>query len=307
MTIRYERMAALVAAEETYGVDPTPTAAMWMKDVSIDVMEGEMVSVGTLRPGMGGLVEAFFGRRISLKGKFLLGAAGAAGDVPAWDPIARACAHAATETADTKVDYVPIDTGFESAAIYFNLEGNRTRMLGTRGNIVWRWTVGQFPEAEFDLVGLFDADVSAAYPAVDYSAWKTPPLVGKDQVALFQIAGVSEVMQSLEINAGVQKDYVERVNRKDVEIGDRVAMITAVIEEPAFADRNHFSAVGIPGTYKALALTHGTVDGAKVLATATNWQLARPQRQRLGNNAGLQLTGKIVSASGTPDYTISVR
>jgi hypothetical protein len=307
MTIRYERMAALAAVETSYGVDPTPAAALWMKNVTIDPMQGSMVDVGTLRPGMGGLVQAFFGRNVNLKGKFLLGAAGAAGTAPAWGPIARACAHSETIVAATKVDYAPIDGGFESAAIYFNCEGNRTIMLGARGTIVWRWVVGQFPEAEFDLTGLWTSDGNAAYPAVDYTAWKTPPLVGKDQVALCQIGGTDEVMQSLEINAGVTAAYVERVNRRDVEIGDRKATITAVIEEPAFSARNYFASVGIPGTYKALAMTHGTVAGAKVLATATNWQLAAPKRQQLGNNLGIQLAGGIVSASGTPDYTISVR
>lgn len=307
MTIRYERMAALLGVESVYGIDIEPTAAVQMKDVSIDIMEGDMVDTGVLRPGMGGQVGAFFGRRVNLKGKILLGAAGTAGTAPAWDAIARCCAHAVATTADTKVDYTPIDTAFESASIYFNCEGNRTVMLGSRGTIIWRWVVGQFPEGEFDITGIWSADSNTAYPSVDYSAWKTPPLVGKDQVALFTINSVAEVMQSLEINAGVSKEYIERVNRRDVEIGDRVATITAVIEEPAFSARNHFAAVGIPGTYRPLALTHGTVAGAKILATATNWQFAKPTRQRLGNNLGLQLTGKIVSASGTPDYTISVR
>ncbi|HZP98035.1 MAG TPA: hypothetical protein VFB13_00730 [Reyranella sp.] len=307
MTIRYERMAALGAVEVSYGVDPTPTAAVQMKDVSIDPVVGDLVDVGVLRPGMGGNIKAFFGRRVNLKGKILLGAAGAAGTAPAWDFLARCTGHAVTTTPATKVEYTPIDSGFESAAIYFNCEGNRTIMLGTRGSIIWRWVVGQFPEGEFNLVGIWASDTNVAYPAVDYTAWKTPPLVGKDQVPLFQIGGVDEVMQSLEINSGGTADYVERINRREVEIGDRIATMTAVIEEPAFSARNYFTAVGVPGTYKSLALTHGTAAGAKVLATATNWQLGQPQRQKLGNNLGLQIPGTIVSLSGTPDYKITVQ
>jgi hypothetical protein len=307
MTIRYERMAVLAGVEETYATDPTPTAALWLKDVTVDVIQGDLVSVGTLRPGMGGLVKAFFGRRVNLKGKFLLGAAGTAGTAPAWDALARACHHAVTTTEGTKVDYTPIDTGFESAAIYFNCEGNRTKALGCRGKILWRWVVGQFPEAEFDITGIWSADANASYPAVDYSAWKTPLLVGKDQVALCQIGGTDEVVQSVEIDSGADVAYVERINRREIEIGDRIAKLTAVIEEPAFSARNYNTAVGVPGTYKSFALTHGTVGGAKVLATATNWQLGGVQRQKLGNNLGIQLSGEIVSASGTPDYTISVR
>lgn len=307
MSIRAERMAVLAGVEETYAVDVTPTAAVQMKDVTINAHEGEAVEVGVIRPGFGGQVKALFGRHCSLKGKILLASSGAAGTAPAWDWLARCTGHAKTVTEDVKVEYTPIDTGFESASLYFNLEGNRTRMLGVRGNIMWRWTVGQFPEAEFDLLGLFDADANAAFPAVDYAAWKTPPLVGKAQVPLFQIGGVAEVMQSLEINAGITRDYVNRVGREDIDIGERKPTITALFQEPAFSARNYNASALVPGTYKSLAMTHGTVDGAKILATATNWQHGVPQRQRIGNHAGIQLAGEIIPASGVADYTISAQ
>jgi hypothetical protein len=307
MTIRYERMAALAGVEVTYGTDVTPTAAVQLTDVTIDPIQGDVVDMGNIRPGLGGTVKALFGRRVSFKGKVKLGSSGAAGTAPAWDWLARCTGHAATVTEDTKVDYTPVNTDFESASIYFNAEGNRTSMTGVRGSVIWRWMVGQFPEAEFDLVGLFGADSNVAYPTVDYSAWKLPPLVGKDTVALLQIGGQDEILQSLEINAGITATYVERINRRDVEIGDRRATITAVIEEPAFSARNYFTSALVPGTYKSLALTHGTAAGAKVLATATNWQTSQPQRQKIGNNLGIQIAGEIIPASGTADYKISVQ
>lgn len=307
MAIRNERMALLAGVESSYGVDVTPTAAAQLRDVTFDAMEGDEVELGVIRPGMGAQIAAFFGRHCSLKGKILLGSSGTAGTAPAWDWLAQCTGHAVTTTADTKVEYTPVDTGFKSASLYFNLEGNRTRLLGVRGGIVWRWTVGGFPEAEFDLMGLFDADANVAYPTVDYSAWKVPPLFGKAQAPVFQIGGNDEVLQSLEINSGITKDYVNRINREDIEIGDRKATMTAVIEEPPFSTRNYFSSVGIPGTYKTMAMTHGTVGGAKILAAATNWQLGKPSRQKLGNNAGLSLTGRLIPASGVADYKITVQ
>lgn len=306
MALRYERMALLAGVESSYGVDVTPTAAVQLKDVTFDIMEGDEVEVDVLRTGMSSKITAFFGRHCSLKGKILLGSSGTAGTAPAWDWLAQATGHAATVTEDTKVEYTPIDTGFKSASTYFNIEGNRTRALGMRGNIIWRWTVGGFPEAEFDLLGLFDADASVSFPSVDYSGWKVPPLFGKAQAPVFQIASNDEVLQSLEINAGISKEYVNRINREDIEIGDRKPTMTAVIQEPAFSTRNYFSAVGIPGTYKTMAMTHGTVGGAKILAAATNWQLGKPSRQKLGNNVGLSLPGRLIPASGVADYKITV-
>lgn len=307
MGIRAERLAVLAGVETTYGVDVTPTAATQLRDVTVDPIEGEEVEVGVIRPGFGGQVTSLFGRHCSLKGKILLGSSGTLGTPPAWGWLARCTGHAQTITASTKVEYTPVDAAFESASVYCNLEGNRTRLLGVRGNIIWRWVVGQYPEAEFDLLGLFDADASVSFPAVNYSAWKTPPLVGKATVPLFQIGAADEVMQSLEINAGITRDYVNRVNREDIDIGDRKASITALFEEPAFSARNYNTSAGVPGTYKSLAMTHGTADGAKILASATNWQHGKPRRQRIGNHAGIQLTGQIIPASATPDYKITVQ
>ena len=306
MGLRFERMAVLAAVETVYGTDPTPAAATQLKEVTIDDIAGELVSLDVIRTGMGAVAKALHGRRVSLKGKTYLASSGTAGTAPAWDWLARCSAHAKTVTEDTKVEYSPIDAAQESAAVYFNLEGNRTRILGLRGNVIWRWVVGQFPEIEFDLVGLFDANANVAFPASpDFSAWKVPKLVGKDTVSPFTIATIAEVMQSIEVNAGVKAEYIERVNRRDVEIDDRRASVQAVIEEPAFSARIHQSAVGVPGTYKAIAMTHGTTAGSKVKLTVTNWQMTALQRQKLGPNAGLQLGGEIVSVAGTPDYVIS--
>lgn len=308
MGIRQERMAVLAAVEAVYGTDPVPAAATQLKDVTIDDMVGDLVQLDQIRTGMGAHVKALHGRRVTMKGKTHLASSGAAGTAPAWDWLARCTAHAKAVTAATKVEYTPIDTAQESAAIYFNLEGNRTRILGARGNIVaWRWPVGQFPEIEFDLVGIFDANASVAFPAVDYSAWKVPPLVGKDTVTNFKIGGVDEVGQSLEIVAGVKAEYIERINRRDVEIDDRRASATAVIEEPAFSARIYQDAVGVPGLYKSLAMTHGIVAGSIIKADVTNWQLQTFNRQKLGPNAGIQLGGEIVTAAGVADYKITAQ
>lgn len=308
MGLRFERMAVLGAAEVTYGVDPTPAAAMQLKEVTIDDLVGDLVQLDQIRPGMGGQAKALHGRRVTLKGKCHLASSGTAGTAPAWDWLARCTAHAKVVTAATRVEYTPIDAAQESAAIYFNLEANRVRMLGVRGTIVaWRWPVGAFPEIEFDLVGLFDATASVAFPAVDYSAWKVPPLVGKDTVTNFQIGGVNEVAQSLEIMAGVKAEYIERINRRDIEIDDRRASVNAVIEEPAFSARIYETFVGVPGTYKSIAMTHGTVAGGIIKADVTNWQIAPFQRQKLGPNSGLALNGEIVTVAGTADYKITAQ
>lgn len=305
--IRAERMAVLAAVETVSGTDQVPTASAMLRDVSINDVEGNLVEVDQIRTGFGGRIKALFGRHVSLKGKIFLGAAGAAGTAPAWDWLARCTAHAKAVSAGVKVEYTPIDTNIETASIYFNLEGNRTRILGATGGIVWRWTAGGFPEAEFDLLGLFDANVSAAYPAIDNSAWKVPPLFGKDTVPTFTIGGTAEEMQSLEINSGISKEYSELVNRRSIDVTDRRASLTTTFLEPAFSARIHQASVGVVGTYKAVAMVHGTVAGSIIKADATNWQPQTFARTKISDKAGITLGGEIVPASGVADYKITVQ
>lgn len=305
--IRAARMAILAGVEETYGVDPTPTASAMIRDVTIDDVMGELVEVDFLRVGMGGRAKALHGRHVSLKGKIYLGASGTAGVPPAWDWLGRCTGHAVTVTEDTKVEYTPIDVGHESAAIYCNIETNRTRMLGARGGITWRNTVGGFPEGEFDLLAIFDANVSAAYPAIDNSAWKVPALFAKDTVPNFKIGGNDEVMQTLEIQSGVTKEYSELINRREIDITDRRASLSTTILEPPFATRIYQSSVGVVGNYKTVALTHGSVAGSIVKVDVTNWQIQTFSRTKISDKAGIQLGGEIVPAAGVPDYKITVQ
>lgn len=305
--IRAERMAILAGVEETYGVDPTPTASAMIRDVTIDDVMGDLVELDFLRVGMGGRAKALHGRHVSLKFKIYLASSGAAGTAPAWDWLARCTGHAKTVTEDTKVEYTPVDVGHESAAVYCNLEANRTRILGIKGGIIWRWGVGAFPEGEADLLGIFDANVSANYPTIDNSAWKIPPLFAKDTVPNFEIAGNDEEMQSLEINAGISKEYSELINRRSIDITDRRASVSTTILEPPFATRIYQSSVGVMGNYKSIAMTHGSVAGSIVKADVTNWQIQTFSRTKISDKAGIQLGGEIVPASGVADYKITVQ
>lgn len=305
--IRAERMAVLAAIETVSGTDQVPTVSAQLRDVTINDIEGNLVEFDPIRTGMGGRVKALFGRHVSIKGKIFLGSSGTAGTAPAWDWVARCTQHAKVTSAGVKVEYTPIDTGFETASLYFNLEGNRTKAIGVGGGIKWRWPVGAFPEGEFDLQGLFASNDSSAYPAVDNSAWKIPPLFGKDTVPTFTIGGVAEEMQSLEISSGGVAEYSELINRKTIDLIERKASVSTTILEPAFSARIHQASIGVPGTYKAIAMIHGTVAGSIIKADVTNWQPQTFARGKISDKASLTLGGEIVPASGVADYKITVQ
>lgn len=305
--IRAERMAAMATTEVTYGTDPTPAAAVLLREIEINDVEGDLVEVDAIRSGMGGRAKALHGRHVSIKGKIFLGGSGTAGTAPPWDWLARCTAHAAVVTAATKVEYTPIDFGHESAAMYFNLEGNRTRILGMRGILTTRWPVGQFPEGEFDLLGLFDANVAAAFPEVNTAAWKIPALVGKDTVTNCKIGGIDEVVQSIELKNGVSREYSELINRREIDVTDRRPSVDVTMLEPDYSARIYQDSIGKPGIYKTLAMTHGVTAGGIVKLDVTQWQMQTFSRTRISDKAAIKLGGEILPATGTPDYKITVQ
>lgn len=307
MPLRFEKKSVLAKIEATYGLDPTPAAAtnaILLKDVTINPANGENVPAGILRAGMGQVVQYFVGRHVSLNFKVDLAGAGAAGTAPPYGPLLRMCAHAETISAGVKVDYMPIDTGFESGGIYFNIDGLRTRFFGSRGNVKLMASKNRRPELEFSMLGLFSAQDASAFPTGVFTAWQTALDFGKDNTPTFTIGGRAHPTESFELDAGVQAAYRERVNRKDIPVDDRLATCKATIEEPAFATYDYWAAKASKAN-NAFSIIHGLTAGNIVEITIPTTEVVDVSRVQLQADSGLDIGFNIIK--GEPDYTISVR
>jgi len=307
MALRFEKKSVLAKIETSYGVDPTPSAAanaILLKDVTINLANGENVPAGILRAGMGQVAQYFVGRHVSLNFKTDLAGSGAAGTAPPWGPLARMCAHAETLTASTKADYTPVDTGFESGAIYFNIDGVRTRFFGSRGNMKLMAVKNRRPELEFSMLGLFSAQDASAFPAGVFTAWQPALDFGKDNTPTFTIGGRAHPLESFELDAGVTVAYRERVNRKDIPVDDRLPTCKATIEEPAFATYDYWGAKASKAN-NAFAVTHGLVAGNIIDIAIGTTEVVDVNRVQLQADAGLDVGFSIIK--GAPDYMITAR
>ncbi|MCA0303478.1 MAG: hypothetical protein LCH95_13835 [Proteobacteria bacterium] len=304
MGIRFERKVVLAKIETTYGTDPTPTGAanaVLLRGVDIDIAQGERLPRDVLRTGLGQLGTLLFGRRVTLTATVDLAGSGAAGTAPAWGPLMRACALAETVTAGTRVDYTPVDQGFESVAIYFNLEGSRTILLGCRGSAKLMLPKGKLPQIQFSLTGLWVSDTSVAYPSQTLTAWKDPLPVSKANTPTFTIDGQAVQGSNVELDGGLQVGYRELINLREIVVEDRLPTFSATIEELPLATKNFFALMS--GANVALALTHGTVAGNIIQLASSTLQVQDVKRAEDQKMAMLNITAML--KVGSPDFTIS--
>ena len=156
-TRKFRKLAALVKIETTYGADAVPTGAadaMLMTDVAFTPMEGQEVSRDLLLPFLGHQGVELTGLYARLQGSVEIAGAGAVGTAPAYGPLLRACGMAEDEESGVSVTYLPVSAGEEAASIYFNADGVRHVLLGSRGTWTANLAPNQIPRFRFDMMGL---------------------------------------------------------------------------------------------------------------------------------------------------------
>ncbi|MCX7360930.1 MAG: hypothetical protein NTV97_03475 [Alphaproteobacteria bacterium] len=306
MGIRREHMCVLAKIESSYGTDPTPTGganAVLLRNVDIDIAQGDRIPRDILRAGMGHVAMFLVGRRVTMTCTVDLAGAGAAGTAPPWGPIIRSCAVAEAITADTKVDYTSIDTSFESSTIYFNLEGTRTKMVGVRGSAKLQLAKGKLPAIVFQLTGLWVSDTAVAFPSLTLTGWIDPVPVTKVNTPTFTLDSQAVVASSFELDLGVSVAYRELINLKEIAVQDRLPTMSTTFEELPIGTKNFFAMMG--GASIALDIVHGITAGNIVEITSSTLQVIDVKRSEDQKIAMLNLSGNL--RIGSPDYTISVK
>lgn len=278
MSTRYEsNLAVLAKIETTEGTDAVPTGAanaVQMVNVKL-TLDGQRIERGLLKPYMGhqGIILAGLFQRLS--GEVEIVGAGEAGKKPPFGQLLRMAGMAETVTADTDVTYNPISRNFESGSIYYNLDGVRHVLLGTRGS----WKLSMRPQEiarfSFDLVGLLGTITDAALPTADYSGFIDPVPVGEANTT-FSLHGYAGATESISIDIGGDVQPRMLINKQRIQYTARKATGEAVMEATSLAEinwvnkaRNH--AIGV------MAVQHGTVSGNIFEVNADRTQLDLPE------------------------------
>ncbi|OJF90631.1 hypothetical protein AX761_23315 [Rhizobium sp. 58] len=308
MAKRYFRNRAILAKPETvYGTDSVPTGAtnaMQMTNVVFNPSVGEEVSRDLVVPYMGHQGVILVGSYATLSGEVEIAGAGAAGTVPKWGALMRACAFQEVINAAVDVQYKPISAAQEAVSIYFNVDGVNHVLLGARGTLSFGFTPKQIPRWIFNFSGLLGTIADVALPAVTLGGFIKPVPVNKANTT-FSLHGLAGVCEGVTIDIANQIEPRFLIGAESIEHVDRNITGSAVMEAVLLAAKNWYS-IADAHTTGAMALVHGVTAGNIVDIGADAVQIGRPaygESQKIVNNT-LPL---MLTTAGTKELLITVK
>jgi hypothetical protein len=213
-----------------------------------------------------------------------------------------------TYSIDANAIYRPVSTAFESATLYFNVDGVRHRMLGARGSLAMSYRAKEIPTLRFTFLGIYATPTDATLPTPVYTPFQTPLPVNNVNTPLFHLHGVSPVMSELTSDLAVATVHRTLVGGSEsVLITDRQPTGQAMIEAELVAFRDWWTR-SRDATLDALALTHGLTAGNRVTFSSPRVQVTTPNYGEMDQITMLQLNLNFVpgATSGNDELALCI-
>ena len=304
----WRKLALLNKIEVTPGTDAEPAGAadaIQAIDVQFTPMEGGEESRDLLLPYFGHQGVALTGLHGRLEFSVEIAGAGAAGAVPKYGSLLRACGLSETVTVATDVVYEPVSAGQEASSIYYNRDGVRHALVYCRGNVTMEFVPQRYPRFRFTMVGLHGTVADTVLPAVTLSGFQKPIISSKANT-VFSLHGYDGPTERVFIDLGNQVEPDLLINHEAVTISDRLSTGTVVMRGGLLADIN-WDQIAKAETKGPLALAHGSVAGNIVEVGGPKVQIGRygegESRGILNNSLPVMLTPD----AGNDELVITVK
>ncbi|MBF0453631.1 MAG: hypothetical protein HQL72_02300 [Magnetococcales bacterium] len=308
-TVRIKKTAVLVKEEVAYGVDPVPTGganAVQLHNLSLTPMAATEISRDLIGRGLGAQEKILAEIYEKLSCEVELAGAGAAGDVPGWAAMLKACGMGETINAGVDVVYKPISDNIPSVTIYFYRDGNLHKMVGARGSWGLKFTAQQIPYLTFEFAGLRATPVSEAFPTPDLSQFQKPKVVNKGNTPTSLLHGATVNPLEWTFNNQAQAEPIFLVGSESIELLDRNITGQTRILSPKLSTKDYF-AIALAETTGALQIIHGTQPGNIIQIDAPGVQLLSPN---FGDHKGSETLDMGLSLvptdTGDDEITITV-
>ncbi|MFZ9654549.1 MAG: phage tail tube protein [Limnohabitans sp.] len=283
MPLLSRRRTLLAKIETTYGTDSVPVGgsnAILCRNLDFTPLNVNIASRDLVRPFLGNFDQLIATVNAQVSFEVELAGSGAAGTVPAFGALLRACGLSETVVASTSVTYAPVSSGFESASIYFNVDGVQHRLTGCRGTVAMSLAAAQIPVLRFQFTGLYNAPSDVAVPSVTYTQ-VTPLPVNATNTTAFQLYSYAGNMSSFEFDLQAEIQYRElvsngvTVSNRYIQYIDRKPQGSVVLEAVTMATRNYFTDALGTSTGNC-TWQHGTTAGNRVTFTSAQADIINP-------------------------------
>ncbi|MEP3298551.1 MAG: phage tail tube protein [Pseudoruegeria sp.] len=308
MTIRkWKNLLFLHKIEAQYGTDVLPTTADAMigREVRFMPMKAQEESRDLLLPYLGNQGRVLTQVHGEIEIDIEIAGAGAAGDVPKYGSLLRACGLAETVTAGTDVTYSIIENGVESGTLYFNADGVQHIFVGTQANVSLAFTASKIPYFKVKLLGLLGTITDVDLPAVTKAGWITPVPVNKANTTM-TLHGWTAVSSTVSVDLGNTLTPRFLIGAEEIRITDRTTTGSTVVDARSIATINWFD-IAQNSTRGALALQHGTVAGNIVEINAPAVEIGAPSQGQENNIINYTLPLALCTDAGLDELTITVR
>jgi len=316
---RYLRNSAILAKIETaYGLDAAPSGAanaILVSNLTINPLNAQNVDRALIRGFMGGAEQLVGNSFVDISFDVELAGSGVAGTAPAYGALLRAAGMAEVVSVGSRVEYMPISAGFESATIYYYDDGVLHKLLGVRGTFSLDMTQGNRPMMKYKFTGLDGGLGTAVTPALTLTGFKAPlvitdpntadVLLGCTYAAGALSAGTAYPSQGLTLDLGNTVHYTPLLGGQSVDITDRVTVGTISTELTAAQEVAMMASVK-NNTLQSIGLVHGTAAGAKVMVFAPAVQMINPKKGNLNGRRLNDYDLRFTPMSGNDELRIVV-
>jgi len=246
MSFRFRKKMILAKTEVTYGTDPTPVEgddAILTSNLSITPYGGNTVQRNLDNANLGNDESYNVGAMVQVEFDIEISGSSAIGVAPNYDALLQACGLADTVVALTSTQYDPVSESFDSATIYFNIDGQEQRIKGARGTCSIKLTRGQLPYLHFVMTGLYTRPTAVSMYAPDFSGFKKPVPVNNTNTGTVLIHGFAATLEDFSFDLNAEIVHRNLPGNDSVEYIDRAPSGTLVIESPAIATKDYFTAM----------------------------------------------------------------
>jgi len=302
----WKKKAVLFGMEAAYGVDPVLAGTDWFeaRNVSLTPFDVESLDRNIAQPWMGNSGKLIVAMRQKLSFDVALAGSGSLGVAPKIGKLLRAIGFAETVTVATKVEYTLIDSAFESAAFYINVDGVLHKGMGLRGTGQAVLDAKGIPVLRVELTALYTAKVDAAPAVGDRTGWPMEEAVNSANTQVCKVNAVDSFYSKFGFSLGNQVSHdIYGGGYQQIKIGDRqpAANITMLAELLATFDPY---ALAVAGTNIAVHVIHGSAAGKKVQvdmkAIITN-----VNETDINSNVGYDLTLSPVPVTGNDEIKLT--
>lgn len=187
-----------------------------------------------------------------------------------------ACGFAETTLAATSVTYSIVEDAVSSATIYFEIDGVRHVMIGSRGTVTMTLAPLAIPTYRLSMTGLLGTITDQTLTAVTMAGWQKP-LEPSSANTTMVLHGWASVAEQLTITLGNTVTPRFLIGSESVIISDRKVTGAAVVEATSLATINWFDRA-INSTRGALSLIHGKTAGNIVEIAAPAIEIGKPSQ-----------------------------